>query len=347
MPASPLVDRLWSELLRTATSHRIVGLLAAAVRSGALPTSPAQREALAPAVDEWMTSGLLLERFAIEVHGALRDGGVDHRFVKGLALAHGWYPDVGDRVFGDIDVVVSSPQIGRAIEVLERRVGPRMEPELNRGFDAEFGKGATMKSADGLEIDVHRTLVWGALGLTVDSNDLFEDEIEFEVGGVTLSGLGPAATFLHSCYSAVLGDIPPRLSSLRDVAETLPDDESTVEGAIAVAARWRASLVMAIAVRRMCDALRPTGSHPLFEWARRYQPVGAERALVHAHLMPGGTYARRVAAIAVVPGAGAKWRYARATAWPSREYLDSRNFSWSTHVKRSVRFADPRRRTGA
>lgn len=342
-PAGHLDDGSWSALVRAVVSHRIVGLLAAAVRAGVVVVSGPQREELRLLADQWMSSNLVLERFALQVHEALAERAVEHRILKGLALAHGWYREPDERVFGDIDVAVPSSAIVAAIEVLERSVGRRMEPELNRGFDREFGKGATMKSATGYEIDVHRTLVWGALGLTVVTDDLFADATPFELGGVTLFGLGPAATFLHSCYSAVLGDIPPRLAALRDVAQTMPRDSVGVEAVLEMADRWQARLVVATAVERMVDTLRPTQPNDLVEWAAAYRPRATERALLRSHLMPGGTYARRVAAVAIIPGVGARWRYLRSTTVPSREYLASRNFTWSTHVKRSLRFADPRR----
>jgi hypothetical protein len=187
-------------------------------------------------------------------------------------------------------------------------------------------------------------LVWGALGLTVMTDDLFADPTSFALGGESLSALGPAAAFLHACYAAVLGDIPPRLIALRDVAQTLPRDDALAEQAIEMAARWQAGLVVATAVRRTLETIGVRLDGPVVEWAAHYQPTWGERALLRSHLMPGGTYARRVSAVAIIPGVGARARYVRASARPSREYLSSRNFTWSTHVRRSLRFVDPRRR---
>jgi hypothetical protein len=317
-------------------------LLSVVVRTEQLVTTSEQRDQLEPIVDQWMSSNVALEQFALDAHSVLDRHQIDHRFLKGLALAHTAYERPDHRVFGDIDLAVPSDQIDETIVVFSDVHGPRVEPELNRGFDREFGKGATFRSADGNELDVHRTLVWGALGLTVTTDDLFTAATRFEVGGVTLEGLGAEATFLHSCYSAVLGDVPPRLTAMRDVVQTLPS-ESAVERVLDTARRWQATLVVATALRRAQAELRVELDHPLAAWADRYEPSRRERALLHSHLMPGGTYARRVSAATVIPGRAAKVRYLRATVWPSKEYLSSRDFTWSRHVKRSLRFADPRR----
>lgn len=324
-------------------THRLVGLLAEVVRSGALPVSSAQHAEVSELVERWMVADLALERFALDVHEALRHHQIDHRFLKGLALAHRWYERPDLRVFGDIDVTINAADIPTAFDLLAEVAGPRMEPELRPGFDVEFGKGATFKSAIGNELDVHRTLVWGAYGLTVVPADLFDAPTSIRVASVELPVPAPGVVFLHACYSAVLGDVPPRLVALRDVVETLPRDEPTAARAIELATRWRARAVVALAVRWAQETLLVDLDGPLADWARAYRPSPSERLLLRSHLMPGGTYARRVSAVAVVPGMGPRLRYLRALAWPDRTYLDARGFSWATHVKRSLRFADPRR----
>lgn len=346
-PDAPLDPVAWSALLGEVQHHRVVGLLAAAVRDGALLVTAEQRATLAPFVTRWMAGALALERLALHAHAVLAEAGIDHRFLKGVALAHVAYGSPDLRVSGDVDVAVASADVVRAIELLEAAIGPRMEPELRPGFDREFGKGATFKAPTDDELDLHRTLVWGALGLTVDERALFAEHRTFSLAGTSLPALGPAATFVHACYSAVLGDVPPRLAAIRDVAQTMPDDEGTAAHAVALARSWRAGLVVATALRRVQALLRPIRPHPLFAWAERYAPPLAERALLRAHLVPGGTYARRVAAVAVIPGLGARARYVRASVAPDRAYLAARGLTVSTHLRRSLRFLDPRHRGGS
>jgi hypothetical protein len=342
-PAAPLDEHSWSALLTAAISGRLLGLLADATRTGTLVTTAEQRAQLSGTADRWLSSNLGLERLALVVDDALSAAGVPRRYLKGLRLAHTVYSRPDLRVFGDIDLAVPSAHIVEAIEVLSRTVGPRMEPELNRGFDREFGKGATLKAPDGNEVDLHRTLVWGALGLSADNDDLFVESTPFEVGGRRLLGLDPDTTFLHACYTAVVGDNPPPHVALRDVAEVLASSTVDLDRMLAIAEHWRARAVVALAVRRTWDGLELTIDHPLVDWARTYEPAPFEQLLIRSHLMPGGTYARRVSAIAVLPDVGARVRYLRATALPSREYLASRDFTWGRHVRRSLGFLRPRR----
>jgi hypothetical protein len=343
LPDAPLDDAAWSTLLSAATGGRLLGLLADAARTGAMATTAEQHRDLSIAADRWLSSNLGLERLALVVDDVLEAAAVPRRFLKGLSLAHTVYARPDLRVFGDIDLAVPSAHIVEAIEVLGRAVGPRMEPELNRGFDREFGKGATLKGPDGNEVDLHRTLVWGALGLSADNDDLFVDATPFELGRHRLLGLDPDTTFLHACYTAVLGDVPPRLIALRDVAEVLASSAVDIDRTLAIAERWRARAVVALAVQRAWDGLELTIEHPFVEWSRAYEPAPFEELLLRSHLMAGGTYARRVSAVAVLPDLSARVRYLRSIVLPSREYLASRDFTWGHHLRRSLAFLRPRR----
>ena len=99
---------------------------------------------------------------------------LDFRVLKGSAVAHIDFPDPGLRSFGDVDMLVRAGDFGRAVGVLETMGGRRRVPELRPGFDRRFGKGAVIKLPSDLEIDLHRTFVAGALGMTIDLDSLFK-----------------------------------------------------------------------------------------------------------------------------------------------------------------------------
>ena len=99
---------------------------------------------------------------------ALEKAGIAHRVLKGHAWAHTVYPDPSWRAFGDVDLLVGTDDSDRAVEVLESTGVRRTLPEVRPGFDRRFGKDATLLSASGREVDLHRLLVAGPYGLWVD-----------------------------------------------------------------------------------------------------------------------------------------------------------------------------------
>ena len=60
--------------------------------------------------------------------------------------------------------------------------------------------------------------------------------------------------FLHSCFHAALGDNPPRLLALRDVAQVLLDGRLDLHLVRALAASWQADAVW----RARCTSLWQT-----------------------------------------------------------------------------------------
>src|SRR5205823_390216 len=123
----------------------------------------------------------------------------------------------------------------------------RSVPELRPGFDRRFGKEAMLRCR-GLELDLHRTFVEGALGITLARDSLFFDPQPIELGGISLQCLGPAAALLHACYAATVGDWPPRLIALRDVAQLVIAGVVPAREIVELAARSRARAVVARAV---------------------------------------------------------------------------------------------------
>jgi Uncharacterised nucleotidyltransferase len=196
--------------------------------------------------------------------GALDDAGVEYRVFKGVALANTVYVDPALRVFADVDVLVPTPDFGRAARVLEFALGARRAlPELRPGFDARFGKEAMLRTVNGLELDLHRTFVDGGFGLRIDLDDLFASPRRFALGSREVATLLPAHLLLSSCYAAALGDWPPRLASQRDVVQMLKVDAPTTGVVLDLARAWRCESVLrarsALHGRRCSRASLPAG----------------------------------------------------------------------------------------
>ena len=75
-----------------------------------------------------------------------------------------------------------------------------------------------------------------------------------------------------AAFGPALGDWPPRLISLRDVAQILAGGDVDLDDTLRTARRWQAQAVVARAVTHAWDALALSGSSPWVEWACAYVP---------------------------------------------------------------------------
>ena len=335
LPMKPLAAEDFDELLRLAERHRILGALAEAVHDGLLPVEDRQHEAVSARHRVWAVHCLQAERLLCQAHKSLQTLGLELRVLKGPALARIAYDDPAWRVFSDVDILVPSYQLDDAVGTLISELGavPAVA-QIRPGFDREFGKDVTVR-VEGLELDVHRTFVSGPFGLTARLDRLFEDRTPIDIGSCRLSALGSADLFLHACFEAALGDYPLRLGALRDLVAVharVPVDGREIAE---VARSWRASAVVRRAARLACEVLELDPRHGL----QRFSDLDVPRMeswLLRAYLTPARSYTRPLASVIVIPGVGARVRYALALAFPSREYLRGRAWTYRGHVRRAA-----------
>jgi Uncharacterised nucleotidyltransferase len=337
LPTEPLAEQEFRLLLTRCEQHRLLGLLAKAVRTGSFPLDDEQHEALEAMVLGWVTHALRVERLVLDATAALDRVGIESRVLKGVALAHTAYDDPADRVFGDIDLLVPSGDFSRAVLALEDRFGAtRAQPEIRPGFDDRFGKEAMIK-VGAVELDVHRIFVEGALGLTIQTDDLFAPPYRFPLGTTELEALPMPPRLLHAAYAAALGDWPPRLMSLRDAAQIVLRERPHPADVLMMARSWRCEVVLARALTTAWTELALTDRPPLVEWAFRYRPGRMDRVLLASHLGPARAFTRHAAAVVVLPGAGARLAYLRAIATPQRSYLEARGLTVGSNAQRALR----------
>ena len=327
LPGAPLSDGVWAEVLGRACSQRLTGFLELAVREGALPTRPDQAAQAVAAHREAMSTVLVLERLLLDATGLLAGEGIAVRVLKGSAVAHLDYPALELRAFGDVDLLVRSEQFDGAVAALKRVGHHRRFPQPRPGFDRRFSKGTSFVTDEGTEIDLHRTFAMGPFGLTMKLDDLWARASTFRVGGVELGALGREERFLNTCFHASLGDNPPRLLTLRDLAQVLLGGRLDLHLVRALAASWQADAVLARAVHLTWQAFRlDVAASPLAAWATAYRPDHHDRRALAAYTDPEGGYpARSAAALRAVPGLRDKAAYLRALAFPARHYLDPRH----------------------
>jgi hypothetical protein len=308
LPTAPVGPPAWAHLMAVARHERITGLLLNAVLAGDLAVTPDQAEEAKLAHRASMATALMLEATLIETAATLGEAGIDLRVLKGPAVAHLDYPDPALRSFGDIDLLVRSSQFDDAVAALVSAAHRRKFPEPRPGFDRRFSKGSCLVHPGGYEIDIHRTLAMGPYGLGLKVDDLWRRSSAFELAGLRFDALGPAERFLHACFHAVLGDNPPRLASLRDVAQMHLARPLDVDVVRRLSSSWGADAVVARAVTS-------AGGEP----GRR------DRRSLSVYSDVSANYAAKSwAAVRAIPEVRDKAAFVFALALPKRRYLDQR-----------------------
>ena len=333
---STLTLRAWQELKTLCEHHRLAGLLAEAVDGNQLLVNAEHMEEAQTMDESWQRHALHVEKLLLTVSASLATAGIDHRLFKGPALAHTVYPNPSLRTFGDLDLIVHGSQLADARHHLVHHFdGTDSLPEVRPGFDSEFTKDVMIR-VDGIEVDLHRTLASGPFGLRIPVEELFEDPTSFTLAGTEVLTLPAVPTFLQVCFNAALGDVPPRLMSLRDVAQVQRVFGLTPVDVLPTAKRWGCEAVVAHAVDACWQTLEltPVG---LSEWATTFTPGRLDTRLLAASISENRSYTRQLAALTAVRGMGAKARYLRAILTPSKEYLAARGWHRGSHLRRAVR----------
>lgn len=336
MPREPVEPSVWPEFLIRVAQQRMVGLLATAIINEAFPITDLQRAAVADLETQVAVASLILERLLLDVAARFDYDRIDFRVLKGSAVAHNDYPDPSLRSFGDVDLLVRPTDFGRAVFALEAMGGRRVVPELRPDFDRRFGKGAVVGMPDDLEIDLHRTFVAGALGMTIDLDALFATATPFTLGDRKLLALATEERFVHACIHAAL-EHQVRRHSLRDVAQMASTGGLDAARVVGLAEDWRCRAVVARAISLAWETLDLDDVVPLSNWGLRYRSHPRERRLLDAYLGGDGSYTRRaLSALFVIQRPRDKLAYARALLFPQQRHLDARNSGRVGHVLRGV-----------
>lgn len=275
-PSEPLGPEAWDRLVAMCERHRTEGLLVAAVASGEMPTDASQL-ADAAALELTMTrTRMVYEPRLVEVVGQLARWGIEARVLKGCALAHLDYPDPQMRPTGDIDLLVRGDQIDEVVGHLVAEGAVRLDPDPVAGYARLVGKGATMLLAGGGELDLHRLLVWGPIGVRLPPEELWTTSRSWVLDGRELSTLGLEETLIHLCLHLVVGGTV-RALSLRDVAQLLVAADLDPERVTGLARRWRVEAAVANAVRLSVRELDLAEELPMVDWAAGYAPGPRDR----------------------------------------------------------------------
>ena len=239
----------------------------------------ADERVLASVRDTWnaqLLASVVCEALAVRTAAILDSAGVRWRLTKGAALAHLDYPDPSLRPFGDVDVVIHPDDWATAMDALAKAGNHRPTRTLPGDYDRRFGKGATLKTPEGLELDAHVRFAVGRFGIRSRMVDLFASGDEITLAGRRIPTLDPPGRLLHACHHAALGG-QRQLRAHRDVAQLILVSQADWQTTVEIARRWRVEAVVARAVTEAWLRLHLTEPHPAWQWAASYHEQRIDR----------------------------------------------------------------------
>ncbi|MGH9291701.1 MAG: nucleotidyltransferase family protein [Acidimicrobiales bacterium] len=324
--AAPLPPERWRLFLDEAGYERVLGLVAGAVSNGMLAVTEEQAGELHEHHVAQLCGDLLREGELVGVVALLSESGLDYRVLKGAGVAHLDYPDPAMRSFCDVDLLVRSDEWDEAMAALQAHGWRRQFGEPRPGFDRRFVKAMLLTRDGGAsELDLHRTLALGPFGLTVVLADLWQHLELVSLAGMHVRALGRTARFLHACLHAVLGDYPPRVVPLRDVAQMLFSGRLDAEEVVAMARAWRSEAVVRRAVELACVTLGIGAGDELAEALSSIEAPRRQLRALRSYESPSRSYVRLcVEATRAIPRLSDKARYLVALGFPDAEFAAGR-----------------------
>jgi hypothetical protein len=319
-------DPLWQGCLGAILAERLSGLTEAAVDGGRLALSPHQLDEVVMGQRYAMLRALSVERRMRSVRDALHEAEVAFCVLKGPALAHTVYPRASWRPFVDLDLLVPTKDWRKACQALERLGLSRRLPEPRPGFDERFGKGTVYVTADGSEVDLHRTLALGPIGLQMFPEEILARSVGLTLGGEEFRRPDDTDLLLHACIHAALGSWPPPRLPLRDIAQIAWRAGVDWEALRDRAERWRLLAVLGFAFRTARTGLEIDLPHET-ETFTRIMPIRRDRLVLEAYTTRRQAGGMTLSSVRAIKGLRGKVAYLWALLVPGREFMTVRNRS--------------------
>ncbi|RMH84588.1 MAG: hypothetical protein D6683_01840, partial [Actinomyces sp.] len=343
------VDRL----VEAARADRLVGVLAAAVDAGFVELPPGAARTVRTAHREALSAVLALDELLVAVADALDAVGIEHRLLKGAALAHLAHRRPADRLWGDLDVLVPAPDLDRAVDALAGLGITRRLPPLRAGYDRRFAKAVTLVDPDGREVDLHRTPAVGPYGLVADPAVWFAAPASsVDLGPRRVTTLDATGHLVAAAVHLALGDVTPRRGHRRDLLGLLGHRSLDPDAARSLADAAGLTVPFAAGVTAVADLLPDAGDGPaggepahgatpagraLVDWARTVEPTRRDRRLLAAYRSRSGRFGRQVRASLGVLSRRDRLAFVAAIVWPDRANLAARGLDRRRHLRRLLR----------
>jgi hypothetical protein len=318
-----------------AERERVLGLVLVAIDRGDLVLTDELVQRVESGHQEAMRWCLRVERRILEIHDWFEAAGVRRWLVlKGAACAHLDEPDPSLRAFADVDLLIAGDELDLAISVLEAHEVQRRIPQRRPGFDRRIGKSVGMKSADAVEVDVHRTLATGGLGARIPLDRLFDRPETFQLAGTPIRALARHHRALHAAYHSVIHTPVPDLRSIRDLGAHLADSDHDLSPLISEAQRWRGTTVLRQAVEATLEML-PIDVPGWRAWVDTTEPDPRDLVLVQRTWQLDTALVDR--GLLTELGLLDRMRYLVAVAAPSKELLAYRGESQLGRIRTGTR----------
>lgn len=254
-----LVRPLFAEPRRAALATELLGAPLAAAARLALDGSPiSDTAALPPVARVGLVEAAATRHAALSCLASLRDAGIEHVAIKGLAAAYTLYPHPGLRPLPDVDILVRQSDLAALVAHLKAAHFATVEvPGATRRWGAlTISSFAAAAPPDGaFLIDVHVAVDDPPASAGVPAHEIFEAsrEVETEGGPVRMPGREHMLALL--ILNAFRDLYEPRgLKSLFDAALLLADTSPDLEQ-VAAMARRGAFRRRAVFYRELCALL--------------------------------------------------------------------------------------------
>jgi hypothetical protein len=300
-PTVPVEATAAEAVLARARFDRLSGFLAAAVLAGAVQAD--DDSVWSPLWQQWheeLLACVRLEALVVRTAELLDRAGIRWRLTKGAALAHLDYPEPSVRTFGDVDIIVHPSDWSAAFTVLTTSGYRREAPTLPCRYDDRYGKGATLTTEDGFEIDLHRRFAIGRFGVTAKMEALFTSSDTLVLADRDIPVLDTSGRLLHACFHAALGGFRG-WRAFRDVAQLILMTGADWEASFEIARTWKAEAVVSSAIAESWSRLELDADHPAHTWAVSATMSRGDRRVLELFAQERGFRSQAMTAIRRLP----------------------------------------------
>jgi hypothetical protein len=256
VPAGPLGDDRWAELLHACRAQELLGYLAAAVAAGNLAVTDAQADELYVLEAESAGLALLVEQRLVTLAGSLSAAGIDYRVVDGPARSQLGFSDVCLRHFETVDIVVE-PGYARLATAMKGSQGGHFRNTHRARRRPRIGVRATV-----LPPGPHESIV--------DIADLPDVSATITLGGHRLYALPPEEQLVCATIEVIGDRGDRRLALLRDVAELTLSSDLDAARVRRLADAWEIPDLVVAVLRETWETFDLADKTVLSVWSERY-----------------------------------------------------------------------------
>ncbi len=194
-----LTDKQWGELVNTARKQGLAPLLYSRLQQLGVSVPPTVNGSLQAAFHNNAARNFNLLHEHEKLIEALDAHKIPVITLKGIYLAACIYPNIGERVMNDIDLLVPSDDLSRAVQVIElggyrsrRKYDFEHEKQLNHHLPPYFKTKASM-------LEIHWNILPARSRYRIDLDGIWDRSLPVKIGESEARTLCPEDLLLHLC----------------------------------------------------------------------------------------------------------------------------------------------------